>query len=128
AVSPDLLAQRLLGSGKVREHHSLRRPAVFVEAVGEIWIRPGLPPQRRAFRIAHELAEYSLSRHILPNPEAAADAVAAALLAPAPVVRDALRIHGRHLPSLAEALGVSQSIAALRIGEVTGSPLALVTP
>jgi len=113
---------------RVVAHHGISAPARFVASTGELWLNPRLSPRRRAFSIAHELAERHLARSAYEGDdvEARANAIGAALLVPAPALRVAIRSVGRRLADLAEVFDVSQSIVALRLGEVTGSPLALV--
>lgn len=113
---------------RVVPHHGISSAARWVGSTRELWINPRLSPRRRAFSIAHELAERHLSRlgYEGEDVEARANAIGAALLVPAPALRFALRQIGRRLPELSDVFDVSQSIVALRLGEVTGSPLALV--
>jgi hypothetical protein len=125
---PYFLACGLLGSA-----HVVRVPGLRVRArwTGhDLHVRDGLPRTAESYLIAHELAEYVLGRRLLQDEliEQRCDELAAALLAPAAAVRRALAVCGRSLPLLAEGLGTTQSIALLRLGEVTGTPLALVTP
>lgn len=112
----------------VVEHRGLSAPARFVAALRELWVNPRLSPRRRAWAIAHELGERHLvrQRYVGDDVEQRANAIGAALLVPAPALRRAVRDLGRRLPELAAVFGVTQSIVALRLGEVTGSPLALV--
>ena len=100
---------------------------------GEILVSPRLSGPALAWSVGHELGERALAAagYGEPDREQVADAVAAALVAPRPAFRSALAAFGATpdaLSSLAHAFGITQSIAALRIGEVTGRPLALVTP
>ena len=125
---PTQLARRLLGPQAVQEHAGIRAPAVYVRALGVIWVRPGLSAVRRCFGVAHELAEWHLSAYAGEDREDVCDTLAASLIAPAPAFRAVLHDVGRSLPDLARAFVTTQSIVALRLGEVTGSPLALVTP
>lgn len=113
---------------RVVAHHGLSSPARWVGATRELWVNPRLGPRRRAFAVAHELAERHLAEQGYEGEdiERRANALGAALLVPAPALRTALRVVGRRLPDLADAFDVSQSIVALRLGEVTGTPLALV--
>ncbi len=129
---PDVekLAWCALGAQNVVEARGLPVPGRFLPDSGRLELRPGLTRKARRWLLAHELSErHLLRRSYAPDEiEQLADAVAAALIAPKQAVRTALRSFGRHLPNLALVLGTTQSIAALRLGEVTGSPLALVTP
>lgn len=127
---PILLAYCVLGAANVATVPGMRTPARYVVDRDRIELSPKLSPMRRRFLVAHELGERQLRRRCHGDEyiEQKCDSFAAALMAPRAAVRAALDEHGRHLPSLASALEVSESIAALRLGEVTGSPLALVTP
>lgn len=57
-----------------------------------------------------------------------ADALAAALLAPRQQFLRALGEDGYRLPILARRFETTESCVALRAGEVTGEPMALVAP
>ncbi len=129
---PDVeaLARCIVGCACVVEARGLRVPAQYVHATRTIQLRPGMSPRRRRYVLAHELAERHLVLHCYEREdvERLADGIAAAIVLPRRAVQDAVRGVGRHLLELSELLGASQSVVALRLGEVTGSPLALVTP
>jgi predicted transcriptional regulator len=98
-----------------------------------IYVRAGLAPEELAFTIAHEVMEWHLARapHPLahgPQKEAFCDIGAAALLAPRRAFYEDARHHGPDLSRLGRRYGITQSCAALRYGEVTGAPTALVAP
>jgi hypothetical protein len=128
--SPETLAMCELGAERIVTRQALRTPAMYIPELDAIEVRAGLSALARQMFIAHELAERMLLRQCWSGEvvEAYADALGCAIMAPRPAVRAALRIVGRNLPALAQALGVSQSIASIRLGEVTGSAMALVTP
>lgn len=124
------LAVRLLGPGAIQERTALQRRAKLVRAARQIWIQPQLTPEQRTFSIAHELAEWHLD-HVsgsIPDREVLCDAIAAALVVPRDALLHAIRNVGRDLERLARHFVTTQSTVALRIGEVTGQPVALVTP
>lgn len=128
--SMELLAYTIMGAKKVNRVHGLPVPARWRGSTDELQLRPGLTPQAESFLIAHELAERHFARLCFWNEfiERWADALAAALVVPGPALRFTTREHGRSLPTLAEIHQTTQSICILRLGEVFGSPLALVTP
>lgn len=133
-ASPLALARGLLGPGAVRSYHAASLPGdgslAWLEGKPRIYIRAKLPPVRRNFAVCHELAEWclTLARYQEPDVEQIANALAAALLAPRQRFLRALREDGRSLPLLAQHLGTTESCAALRLGETTDLPLALVAP
>lgn len=99
----------------------------------EILVSSRLSPVALAWAVAHEIAEWHLGRigYDDADREQASDALAAALILPIPAYRRATAAFGGTvvaLPDISHAFRTSQSIAALRMGEVTGRPLALVTP
>lgn len=93
-----------------------------------IYVAPKLAPEHHAFAVAHEIAEWQLDGREDDETEGLCDAVAAALIAPAPAFRWMLDDHGPDLITLAEGFSTTQSCVALRLGEVTGRPMALVSP
>lgn len=131
---PAKLASKLLGSGSVRfvGPEVLRRHNAAVARIGEEWriyLRSDLDPVTQRFSIAHELAEWFLARHGIDAPEVehSADAVAAAILVPLRYARAACAARGPRWKQLAMDFSTTESCAALRYGEVTGHPLALIT-
>jgi IrrE N-terminal-like domain len=96
---------------------------------GELWIcvRRRLPFERLHFAIAHEIAEWRLSKldYRDEDREHAANALAAALLLPRAALRVSVLLD---FAQIAEDFVVTQTCAALRVGEVTGRPLAVVSP
>lgn len=105
--------------------------AVLVR-VGEDWricLRGRLSPIRARFAVAHEIAEWWLRRNGYTGEDAeqVADRLGAALVAP----RQRVVWLVRRVPSikeLAAAFEATESLTALRIGEATGEPIALVAP
>lgn len=134
APSPARLARALLGPAAIlRGPRPLHGPAALVR-VGQDWriiLARGLPPLEAAFAVGHELGHWLLRRHgCLPDndEERHADYLAGALLAPRRAFLAARRALGEDLPRLAHALRMTETGAALRLGEVTGLPLAVVAP
>ncbi|HSC85857.1 MAG TPA: ImmA/IrrE family metallo-endopeptidase [Polyangiaceae bacterium] len=109
----------LPGDGQLATLHGERR----------IYVRTGLPPARLRWAIAHELGHLALSLDSgSPENEDLANAFAAALLAPRRAYQLALNETGPSYTRLARWFITSESCAALRFGEVTDTPLALVAP
>lgn len=81
-----------------------------------------------AWQLSHELAHVAcdLCGIDRPHHERSVDAIAAAIVAPRREVRRAIHSHGIDLARVANDLGVTQTIAALRFGEVFDEPLAVM--
>src|SRR5688572_15014977 len=128
------LARRVLGdrSGVVTVHaRALPGDAAVAVVNGQqrIFVRRGLEPSRQRWAVAHELGHIALrlDSSSLAN-EDACNAFAAALLAPRRAFQAALRETGMSYTQLARWFVTTESCAALRLGEVTDVPLALVAP
>lgn len=126
------LATAVLGPGSVVSVHARSLPgdACLATVYGQrrIYLRRGLSPKRARWAIAHELGHHILGLDSSSREnEDACDALAACLLAPRRAFQSALR-ETTLFAELAEWFLVSESCAALRLGEVTGVPLALLTP
>ncbi len=96
-----------------------------------IYVRRGLPVERRAFAIAHELAEWWLrvrERYEGENVEHAANYIAAAILTPRRAFRLAIEDLGSDFGELASAFRVTETHAALREAEIAILPRAVVSP
>lgn len=126
--NPDQMAERLLGSAaRPVPPHILRRDGALAR-VGADWcifLRADIPEARRRFAILHELSHWAIGTGAT---EEQCDALAAAMLAPRAAFLAALRAHGAMLPRLARYFRTSESCIALRLGEATDKPLALITP
>jgi len=99
----------------------------------QIHVSNALDPERFDFTVAHELAEWYLKRiGIRPTDpvakERCCDGIAAALIAPREAFQDSVREHGDDFADLAYDFRVTQTCAALRFGEVSNEPLAVVGP
>ena len=97
---------------------------------GEFWValRAGISTVRKRFAAFHEVAEFR-HRHIVhPQIEQFCNAVAGAMAMPRVAFLRAMRQLGDNPHVLAEEFTVTPTAAALRIGEVTQLPLAVLTP
>lgn len=105
-------------------------PARLVRSVrGAITVPLHLPDAALQFEVARELARWFLLVHAEED-EPSLDALhrlAAAIVAPAPAFRRAAS-RGRKLPRLARLFCCTESLVALRLGEVLGVEVALVSP
>lgn len=134
---PDVvrLARALLGPDAVTKGpRPLHAPAVLLR-VHDRWrivVARSLPREYALFCVAHELGHWLLdeehARTLDGEEERRADFLGGALLAPRAAFRAALRSLGADLAELAEAFRTTETGAALRLGEVTGQPLAVVAP
>lgn len=128
------LATELLGQGCVVGIHALQQPGggclVRVSGQARIYFRHRLPPERRDFVVAHELAHWALGDRAGEEleTEQACDALAAALIAPRRAFLKLVQKHGARFTLLARAFATTESLVALRFGETTFEPLALVAP
>lgn len=127
------LARGLLGADAIqRGPRPLHAPAALVR-VGGAWriiLARSLPRLCAMFAVGHELGHWLLARHGYDSAdeERAADYLGAALIAPRRAFLAARRALGEDLPALAEAFSMTETGVALRLGEVTGAPLAVIAP
>lgn len=125
---PVAIARGLLGRpDAVQPFAGLPVRACYIASEGLILVRPGLAPRQLAYLVAHELAEHHLGSYAGRDRERLANAIGAAILLPEPAVRLSLA-RGRDGVRLAHEGRTTQSIAWLRIAEVTQCPAALVMP
>ena len=129
---PDVyrLVRVLLGASVVKGPRPISGPAALYRVGAEyrIVVSSKLPPAYQRFYAAHELAHWMLREEGLDDrDEAAADYLGAALLAPRRAFISAVR-NGLDLPTLADIFGLTETGAALRLGETTGRPIVLVAP
>lgn len=104
---------------------------ICVDERWQIHVRRGLPTERLAFAIAHELAEWWFrvrERHLGSDIEDAANYVAAAILTPRRAFRTALSAHGSDFVRLAEDFHTTETHVALREAEIVSLPRAVVSP
>ena len=107
-------------------------PAELAMVHGEfrIALRQRIGPEAERWFLLHELGEWRLKQldYREDDIELVAEAIAAALVLPREAYRIELREHGRHFRSLARAFLTPETAAALRLGEVTGEPVAVIAP
>lgn len=104
---------------------------ICVRGRWRLYVRPGLSQAALAFAVAHELAEWWLHARVGytgPDIEDAANYLAAAIIAPRRAYRLARVVHRHDRPGIARAFRASETMIALREGEVMQRPLAVVTP
>lgn len=97
---------------------------------GERWIarRSGIPMERVKWGVAHELGEHHLEGQVRSDIEAMCNAIAGCLIMPRiPFAKSVRELEGDP-HALAERFGVTVTAAAIRIGEVTDLPTAVMTP
>ena len=130
-----VIVRALLGPRAVRKAppsaiHGAEGELSDVEGQTRIYLSNRLDSKRAAFVALHELAHLHLGarKHGGPELEALCDAIAAALLCPRMAYRAAVCRRGLDWEQLAFDFGTSCSVVALRYGEVTGEPIALVAP
>lgn len=95
-----------------------------------VFLRRGTPAARARWLVCHELAELAHleSGYSGSDIEARCDALGAMLVVPRSAFRHAVRSTGHRVHELARIFRTTQSLALLRVGEVTGRPVALVRP
>jgi len=127
------LARKLLGPGSIERGTSLVGiPArTFVlRGVRKIAVnrRISFPYQQHA--VGHELGHIVLDElgYIDDNLESVCDLFGACVMAPRPAVAAMLRAFGPDHVAMADEVGSTQTLAALRIAETLGIPRAVVTP
>lgn len=110
-------ARRLVG----REGHYFT-----LRGVRSVVVHALVSPERQRWLVGHELGHWWYeTRNANPEDlEARCDAFGACLVAPAVAFRSAVRSHGHRVHALARAFATTQAIALLRLGEVTGRPVA----
>jgi len=95
----------------------------------QIRVRAGLPAAITQWVIGHELAHFVRGPSCAgPDEETACDYIAAAVQMRWHVFAARLREVGHDYRQLALDFGTTETSAALRIGEVTGRPIAVVLP
>lgn len=125
------LARALLGPGAVVRPTSIAgAPAATYTLNGQrtIAVKARLPIAYAAFFCGHELAHVFLEKYVGDDLEPACDYLGAALVAPRPAVIRAHRAHGFDLAGHAAEFVATQTLCALRVGEVLRLPLAVVAP
>ncbi len=127
-----VLARKKLGPGSVVRPAWMTLPAALYRQNGvqHIALRRGLAIEYALFFCGHELGHILLEEagYREDDIEAACDYLAGALMAPRPAMRNLQRNFGWDYEKIADAVCSTQSWAAMRLSEVTGRPMALVTP
>lgn len=127
------LVEHHLGHGAVLVVRGMAgREAELITLRGRptICVRARLSPVALRWALLHELAEWHLQRiaYREPDVEHMANAIAAALAAPRDAFLRAVRDAQDDFAALAELFSTTQTCAALRLGEVTGQPIAVIAP
>lgn len=99
--------------------------------VGDAWrvvVRRGVLPARARWLVGHELAELHFARvgYVGSDIEARCDALGAALALPRRALGSIMRQHAHRVHTIARLTRLTQSLVLLRIGEVSGRPVALL--
>jgi hypothetical protein len=99
----------------------------------QVWLRRHISATRKRWGTGHEIGEWGLERDDYrgADREAYCEAISAALCMPRKpfraYCRTAIGDDGPDFAEIAEHFGVTETAAALRFGEVTGQPVAVVT-
>jgi hypothetical protein len=96
----------------------------------EVLTNRAISPERQRLKGAHELGHWWYRRigYRGFDLEARCDALGAALIAPREAFRAAMRWAGHRVHELALRFNTTQSLALLRVGEVSGRPVMLLRP
>jgi hypothetical protein len=127
------LVARHLGEGSILVVPGLRGGDAKIHTVNHrptICVRAKLGKESLRWAILHELAEWHLQRvgYRGEDVELVAEALTAALVVPRRDYQKALRTHGERWEQLAIDFSTTQTCVALRHGEVTDEPLAVIAP
>ena len=101
-----------------------------VDGGSQVQVRKGTAPERARWLAGHELGEwfYRLVGYDQPDIDARCDAFGAALVCPEYAFRSAMRRVGHRVHELAATFATTQSVALLRVGELSGRPVLLLRP
>lgn len=115
---------------EVHAVRNLRQLAVAAVCEGRdvVGYRASLPRPYANHGIVHEIGHIFMKRLGVEDSEDGADYIAAGVLMPAKDFRVRLREVGEDPTQLALPFGVTETSAALRLGEVNGVPVAVVAP
>jgi len=125
------MMRAIYGRNSVGTIPRMETPAclIWVDGLPQIIVRSGARDVN--FLIAHEMAHIALRTAEFDgtraDEERAADAIAAAILAPPRAVLGAHRFFGERLRPLARCFAISQTSMTLRLGEVLNDERAVVT-
>lgn len=94
----------------------------------QVVLRADVPTLRARWLVCHELAELVHLRagYVGADIEERCNTLGAMLVAPARPFRRAMREHGHRVSMLASIFAIPQSLALLRVGEVSGRPVMLL--
>lgn len=123
------VAERLFGRGAVRviPHLSVSGAIATIQHETRIFLREGIPDPNHT--TSHELGHWGQDVTGIPrgpDTEAYADYIGAAIIVPPKALQAAYQAVGFNLSALANTFRCTQSLIALRCGEVLGHDLALV--
>jgi hypothetical protein len=127
-IDVELLALRATGC-RVREVSQQEEAKLrHVNGLPVLQARPGLKATRARWLAGHELGELYLLRTglVVEDKEEWCDAFGASVVAPRRLVLALIEEHGHSVYTISHEAGVTQSVALLRIGELTGRPVALL--
>lgn len=127
------LVARHLGDGAILSVANMKGGdacLIMLHGRPTICVRRKLSPTAFRWAVLHELAEWHLQRvdYRGADVEHVAEALTAALVVPRDAYRRARRERGESWEQLALDFMATQTCVALRHGEVTGEPLAVVAP
>ena len=135
AEAPKLaaLVRMHLGPEALEYSHATPGDAALVRVYQDwrIYVRRGLSPERHAFAIAHELAEWWLrvrERYMGEDAEHAANYVAAAIMSPRRAFRRAVSAVGHDFADLADHFRTTETHVALREAEIDRRPRVVISP
>lgn len=96
----------------------------------EVLVNRSLMPARARLKVGHELGHwwYERAGYRGADIEHRCDLFGAAIVAPWPAFRSAMRGTGHRVHELARLFNTTQSLALLRVGEVSGRPVVLLRP
>ena len=96
----------------------------------EVLVNEGLTPARARLKAAHELGHWWYERvgYRGRDIEHRCDLFGAAIVAPWPAFKASMRWAGHRVHDLARCFNTTQSLALLRVGEVSGRPVMLLRP
>ncbi len=128
ALAPATLSMKLLGTRPKMVPLASQGTIAHVKGQWRIYIRCGTPWPRARWIAGHELAHWWFKRigYAGPDLEARCDALGAALIVPRPVLVQVHSKLGDNVHAIADELKTTQSLALLRVSEVTGRPGAVL--
>lgn len=96
----------------------------------EVLVNRALAPARARLKVGHELGHWWYQRvgYRGADIEHRCDLFGAAIIAPWPAFKTAMRHAGHRVHELAQRFATTQSLALLRVGEVSGRPVMLLRP